>query len=80
VKVASELLETYLYGLGADDIELYPSQVATVTTDQVTAAARTHLAPEYLSITIAGDAGKVVPQLRQILGDRPINIIKRTTP
>ncbi|HOA13570.1 MAG TPA: pitrilysin family protein [Myxococcota bacterium] len=79
-KVASELLETYLYGLGADDIELYPSQVATVTTDQVTAAARTHLAPEYLSITIAGDAGKVVPQLRQILGDRPINIIKRTTP
>lgn len=79
-KVASELLETYLYGLGADDIELYPSQVAAVTADDVTAAAIKYLVPDYLSITIAGDASKVVPQLESLNLPTPIKVIPRTEP
>ena len=65
-KIAAELVDTYAHNLPEDSVETFPGQVAVVTSAQVTTQAARWLATDQVSIIVAGDASKVLDQLRSL--------------
>ena len=55
--VARELVTTMTAGEGIDRLDRFPALLEDVDRDQVMAAIRTHLHPEELIMTAAGDFG-----------------------
>ncbi|MEO5860342.1 MAG: pitrilysin family protein [Pyrinomonadaceae bacterium] len=63
------ILNQQLYGLPGDYLQSYRDNVAAVTADDVQRVACAHLHPESLAIVIVGDAGDVLPQIREYASD-----------
>lgn len=59
------ILNQHLYGLPSDYLQTYRDKVNAVTADDVQRVAREHLHPDSLAIVIVGDAGEIVPQVRE---------------
>ena len=62
-QVASRVAELRVYDLPADFWAGYRDRIRGVTRDGAWSAARTHIRPGELAITVVGDAGAVVPAL-----------------
>jgi len=76
-KIASELIDTYVHNLPADAVETYPSEVAAVSVQDVTDVAARWFAADALSIVVAGDAAKIMPQLAALGLDVPVKVVDR---
>ena len=63
------IVNQQLYGLPADYLQSYRDNVAAVTADDVQRVAREHLQPETLAIVLVGDAGEILPQVREYASD-----------
>ncbi|MDI1243471.1 MAG: pitrilysin family protein, partial [bacterium] len=59
------ILNQQIYGLPADYLQSYRDNVAAVTADEVQRVAQEHLHPDALAIVIVGDAGEILPQVRE---------------
>ncbi len=59
------ILNQQIYGLPADYLQAYRDDVAAVTAEDVQRVTREHIHPETLAIVIVGDAGDVLPQVRE---------------
>jgi predicted Zn-dependent peptidase len=55
--------EIFLYGLPPDELQTYVPRLQALTPESVQAAAARAVDPAHLTIAIAGDAAKVLPQL-----------------
>jgi predicted Zn-dependent peptidase len=58
--------QIWLYGLPPDEFRTYVGRLQALTPESVQAAARRTLAPARMTITIAGDKAKVLPQLEAL--------------
>ena len=76
-RIASELIDTYVHNLPQDAVETYPAQVAGVSVQDVTDVAARWLAVDTLSIVVAGDAAKIMPQLSALGIDIPVKVVDR---
>jgi zinc protease len=63
------ILNQQLYGLPADYLQSYRDNVNAVTADDVQRVARQYIHPDALAIVIVGDAGDVLPQVREYAED-----------
>ena len=59
------IVNQQLYGLPADYLQSYRDNVTAITAEDVHRVAREHLHPENLAIVIVGDAGEILPQVRE---------------
>lgn len=59
------ILNQQLYGLPSDYLQTYRDNVNAVTAQEVQRVAREHLYPDTLAIVIVGDAGEILPQVRE---------------
>lgn len=59
------ILNQQLYGLPSDYLQTYRDNVNAVTSDDVQRVANEHLYPDTLAIVIVGDAGEILPQVRE---------------
>jgi zinc protease len=59
------ILNQQLYGLPSDYLQTYRDNVNAVTAEEVQRVAREHLHPDTLAIVIVGDAGEILPQVRE---------------
>lgn len=59
------ILNQQLYGLPSDYLQTYRDKVNAVTVADVQRVAREHIHPETLAIVIVGDAGEILPQVRE---------------
>jgi zinc protease len=57
------IVNQHLYGLPADYLETYRSNVDAVTVDDVRAVAEKYIHPDRMAIVIVGDAEQVLPQV-----------------
>lgn len=62
-QVASRVAELRVYGLPGDTWAGYRDRIRAVTVDSTWAAARTHVRPDELAVTVVGDASAIVPGL-----------------
>ncbi len=62
-QVAARVAELRVYGLPEDTWAGYRDRIRGVTRQAAAEAARTHIRPEELAITVVGDADSVVPEL-----------------
>jgi len=68
--VAGQLAEIVQYGLPLDEWARSMQELATITPDQATKAARDHFDPDALIIVVVGDKAVVEPGIRELgLGD-----------
>ena len=58
------ILNQQIYGLPGDYLQSYRDNVSAVTADDVQRVAREHIRPESLAIVVVGDAGEVLPQVK----------------
>ena len=58
------IVSRHLYGLPSDYLQSYRDHIAAVTAADVRRVAREHVRPDEASIVIVGDAGEVIPQVR----------------
>ena len=58
-----------LYGLPHDYLQTYRDHIAAVTAADVQRAARQLIAPDKLAIVVVGDAGEILPQVREFCDD-----------
>lgn len=58
------ILNQQLYGLPTDYLQTYREHVAAVTAEEVQRVAREHIHPDKLAMVIVGDAGEILPQVR----------------
>jgi zinc protease len=63
------ILNQQIYGLPADYLQSYRDNVTAVTAEDVQRAAREHIHPDTLAIVIVGDAGDVLPQIREFASE-----------
>ena len=63
------ILNQQLYGLPADYLQSYRDNVNAVSADDVERVARQYIHPDELAIVIVGDAGEVLPQVREYAED-----------
>ena len=63
------ILNQQLYGLPADYLQSYRDNVNAVTAHDVERVARQYIHPDELAIVIVGDAGEVLPQVREYAED-----------
>ena len=61
--IASQVLQSILYGLNLDELETYPERINAVTAEDIQRVARNYLRPERLSIVLVGDASTFVHEL-----------------
>lgn len=54
-----------LYGLPADHLQTYRDKVDAVTIEDVKRVAAEHIHPDRIAIVIVGDAGEVLPQVKE---------------
>lgn len=58
------ILNQQLYGLPADYLQTYRDKVNAVSADDVQRVAREHIHPDLLAMVLVGDAGEILPQVR----------------
>lgn len=63
------IVNQQLYGLPADYLQSYRDNVAAVTADDVQRVAREHIQPETIAIVLVGDAGEILPQVKEFAAD-----------
>ncbi len=59
------ILNQQIYGLPADYLQSYRDNISAVTADDVQRVAREHLHPETVALVVVGDAGEVLPQVKE---------------
>lgn len=59
------ILNQQLYGLPTDYLQTYRDHVEAVTADEVQRVAREYVRPDATAIVIVGDAGEILPQVRE---------------
>lgn len=59
------ILNQQLYGLPTDYLQTYRDKVNSVTADDVQRVAREHIHPDRLAMVLVGDAGEILPQVRE---------------
>lgn len=63
-QVVAALSGLIVFGLPDDELDRYRPSVASVTAEDVLAAARRHVRPEDASVVVVGDAARIEPELR----------------
>ncbi len=58
------IVNQHLYGLPEDYLQTYREHVDAVTVDEVQRVAVNHVRPDEMAIVIVGDAGEVLPQVK----------------
>jgi zinc protease len=71
-RLAEAVQEIYLGGLSPDELSTTVARLQALTPDSVLAAARRALDPARMTISIAGDAAKVGPQLEPLHLPKPV--------
>ena len=66
--LTSLIVSQQLYGLPSDYLQTYREHINAVTAEEVRRVARTHVRPGEAAIVIVGDAGEVIPQVREFAG------------
>ena len=61
--IASQVLESLLYGLDLDDLPTFPARINDVTVNDIQRVARTYLHPDRLSIVLVGEAAAFLEDL-----------------
>lgn len=59
------IVNQQLYGLPSDYLQTYRDHVDAITVEDVHRVANEHLDPDAISIVIVGDAGEILPQVRE---------------
>ncbi len=69
-QVAYNLTTKYLYNLPDDYFQTYIDKIKEVSIDEVNMAAVEHIHPDKLAILVVGDKNKLIPQLKEISGEK----------
>ena len=64
--IASALANLVIFGLSEDYYDTYRANIGAVTTMDVLVAARTHVKPEHLQITVVGNADLIAESIREL--------------
>jgi len=65
-KIAREILEVELYGLGIESLTEYPQKISKITRKDVHTVARRYLFPEALSVVIVGNSEGFKQQMEEV--------------
>jgi len=63
---AGTIANLYMYDLPLDYYQTLPSRLSAITTSDVAAVAKKHLAPERMVVVTVGDRSKIEPQLTKL--------------
>ena len=67
--ITNLIVNQQLYGLPKDYLQTYRSNIDAVTAEQIHAVANKHVRPDEIAIVIVGDAGDVLPQVKDYAAD-----------
>jgi len=63
---AEAMAQIFIYGLPLEEYRRFVPNLKSLTVEEIQAAAKRTLTPARLTIAVAGDASKVLPQLEQL--------------
>jgi len=72
-KIAREILEVELYGLGLESLAEYPQRISKITRRDIQTVARRHLFPEAFSVVIVGNCDVFKEEMEKVGSVEPID-------